>query len=152
MKKLITLLIFLSLASCNKDAKANKDNEIDTLQLTKDNDLLFLEVTINDKKANLLLDTGANLSALDSSNSKKYGYSVEEDMLSSIAGIGGTASGIIVTDAKVLYDGKLKIEPEFKALKLKNIHHKIDGILGSDYLIKNSATVDYKNSLLILKD
>jgi len=113
---------------------------------------LFLECTINEKKALFLVDTGSALSIIDINQIEKYGLIVKPKLGNAvISGLGlGTAQNInYVSYVKFKISGRL-FRPLFYGADLNNLNKsfakkeiKICGILGGDFLKQYRAVINY---------
>ena len=124
---------------------------------------LFIKGHINKKKVNLLLDTGASKTVFDINRisrfirkSKKNYNSFE----SRSTGLGTNTMESQFTTAKEFRISELVL-PDYCVILLNMAHvnesyatlgiDPIDGVLGSDILMKYSAVIDYKKKLLKLR-
>jgi len=117
-----------------------------------------LEVKMNSKPFNMILDTGASGSVLDIESSKNAGFKLTSTKKES-----GCVGGV---PSKIYELSKMKLEIDdyqinnFKIMAVDFSHinnamnkegaNKIDGVLGVDLLTKYSALIDYKSSTLFL--
>ena len=122
----------------------------------------MIKLYINRKVANVIIDTGASATVFDKKRILKYvsdsSMVVEHDNLSS--GLGTNTMKSQFTTLKKIKIGELKIE-DYKAVLLdlshvnKSYHQvgltPIDGVLGSDILLKHKAVIDYAKQNLRLK-
>ena len=122
---------------------------------------LMLKLYINRKVANVIIDTGASATVFDQKRILNYittGTVAEHDNLSS--GLGTNTMKSQFTTLKKLKIGDLKID-DYKVVLLdlshvnKSYHQvgltPIDGVLGSDILLKHRAVIDYAKKRLKLK-
>ncbi len=131
------------------------------LSIGEDGYHLMIKLYINRKVANVIIDTGASATVFDKKRILKYltDKSVEEhDNLSS--GLGTNTMKSQSTTLKKIRIGDLKID-DYKAVLLdlshvnKSYHQvglgPIDGVLGSDILLRHKAIIDYAKQRLKLK-
>jgi len=161
MKRMVILIsLLLILASFRpeqlKTSKSiSKDKTPKTIALIHHKYLYFVPIKLNNRNANLLLDTGAAASLLDINQSDKYKFTFNETD-SRLAGIGGLSSRYNVANCKFEHDSiMLKVYPFGANLKLVVESFDADGmpivgVLGSDFLRSNDAIIDYKNKELII--
>jgi hypothetical protein len=122
---------------------------------------LMIKIKINQKTANLIIDTGASKTVLDKSLILKFvsdGTFEAHDKLSS--GLGTNTMESQTTTIKKIQIGELVIT-DYKAVLLDLSHvnesyeqiglKPIDGVLGSDILMKYNAVIDYEKRILKLK-
>lgn len=121
----------------------------------------MMKVHINRKTANLVIDTGASKTVLDKSLILKFvrdGKFEVHDKLSS--GLGTNTMESQTTMIKKIKIGDLVIN-DYKAVLLDLSHvnesykqiglKPIDGVLGSDILLKYNAVIDYEKRIVKLK-
>ncbi len=122
---------------------------------------LMVKLYINRKVARVIIDTGASATVFDKTRILKYITDTtvkEHDNLSS--GLGTNSMKSHFTTLKKVRIGELKIT-DYKAVLLdlshvnKSYHQvgltPIDGVLGSDILLKHKAIIDYASQKLKLK-
>lgn len=122
---------------------------------------LMIKLYINRKVANVIIDTGASATVFDQKRILKYittSTVTEHDNLSS--GLGTNTMKSQFTTLKKVKIGELKIA-DYKAVLLDLSHVNksyrqvglmpIDGVLGSDILLKHHAVIDYAKQRLKLK-
>lgn len=145
MRKLIPIIALLILASCGKS-----EPEPNQIRFAKVNSLPIIEVTINGKNARLLVDTGASQSLLDVTASQRYGFNAFE-VDDEFHGIGGVSTVFEVNKATVRYRDSL-LNANFKAADLGHLRRSygISGIVGSDWLRKRAAQINYSNNMITL--
>ena len=131
-----------------KRINKNKISFFETLNLTG---LPVITMESNNKKINLLLDTGSNASFINSQIVDEL-YSIEligEQQF--VTGINNKECETKQYNIELLYNGNTFVN-EFKAFDFKasfgHIMEKtgvnIDGIIGSDFLKKYKYIIDYK--------
>lgn len=113
---------------------------------------------LNGKMAYFLLDTGSDLTILNTKSAKKYGFKIIQGRSRAmmIEGLGGSHRDFKrATGLKLFMDESL-IYTHFFAFDLTNIinslhthtHMKIVGIIGSDVMRKYGFKIDYGNKLV----
>ncbi|MEO6884437.1 MAG: retropepsin-like aspartic protease [Bacteroidia bacterium] len=121
---------------------------------------LLINVKINNKKASLIVDTGASSTVLDKEKIKKFADKkkfIDNDKLSTGLGTSSMKSKKTILEKIIFGTLEVKKYPtllldlshvnkSYKSIGLK----PIDGILGSDLLLKYNAIIDYKKKILIL--
>jgi len=128
-----------------------------TIALVHDGQLYFIRVKLNNKRANLLIDTGAAASLLDINQADNYDFTFNKTE-QTFTGVGGLTDRYIVRHCKFDHDStSLPVYPFGADLKhvVESFNQKgitIVGILGSDFLRKNDAIIDYKRKQLILNN
>jgi hypothetical protein len=122
---------------------------------------LMIKIYVNDKAANVIIDTGASNTVFDKKRILKYVTDKKistYDKLSS--GLGTNKMKSHFTTIKKLKIGDLKMV-DYKTVLLDLSHvnksyrqvglAKVEGVLGSDILLKYKALIDYENKILKLK-
>ncbi len=122
---------------------------------------LMIKLVLNKKSANVIIDTGASKTVFDKKQILKYGANKKFDQLDSLSsGLGTNTMKSHFTILKKMKIGSLEIE-DFKIVLLDLSHvnksykevglPQIDGVLGSDLLLKYNAVIDYGQKKLKLK-
>lgn len=148
MKKINSLLIILVLfISCNKSSeyyKFFKNNEIK---------IPIVEKTIGGKSYNFIVDSGANISLIDSTwynnNTDLFKYEgTSEIWMTGVSGIIKSNTVIISTkvDSNLMYFATSDLTSVIKALREQKI--EVIGLLGSEYLQHNKLILDYNKKAL----
>jgi hypothetical protein len=122
---------------------------------------ILVDLKINEKKANILIDTGASSTVLDASRLERFVPDAKLKELNKLSTGLGTSSmqghSILINEMEL---GVLKItsftttvldlsnvNASYKMMKLK----PIDGVLGGDILNKYKAVIDYRKKILMLE-
>jgi hypothetical protein len=149
MKKISILIIILLISSIffikNKSPKVipfkNSHNE--------DIRIPIIQKDINNEEVLFILDSGANISIIDSTwyYNNKHMFTEAEDVNMVLTGI----SGVVSINSKIIYT---KIDEDYVVFAITDLvpvtqnlsrqGFKIVGILGSDYLKDNNLIIDYK--------
>jgi hypothetical protein len=131
------------------------------LSLDADGFHLMIKIKINGKNANLIIDTGASKTVLDTTRVSKY---VKEndfkthDKLSS--GLGTNTMQSQTTKLKKIQIGDLEIlDYTTVLLDLSHVNGSyqqiglkpVEGVLGSDILLQYNAVIDYEKKIVKLK-
>jgi predicted aspartyl protease len=124
---------------------------------------LFVDAELNGKLANLLIDTGASKTVFDINRISKFVRKRKKSFESFeklSTGLGTNTMKSHFTTVKKFGIGELIIE-NFQVILLDMAHvnqsydtlglKPIDGVLGSDLLMKHKAVIDYEKALLKLK-
>lgn len=150
------LLILTSFTLSQKKPKSiAKEKTQKTIALIRHKYLYFIQIKLNNKNANLLIDTGSTNSLLDINQSKKYKFDYAVT-LDNFTGIGGSATRYRVKNYNFNHDSTtLKIRPLGADLLhineiLADDKILITGILGSDFFTVNNVIIDFKNNQLII--
>ena len=121
---------------------------------------VFLRVKVGRYASNLLLDTGASKTVFDHQAILRFIRDKEiKEYDSQSVGLGSSGIKTEVAVIKNLRFGELKLkEFEVAVLDLSHVNHTykqikiepIDGVLGSDFLMKYQAVINYKKAELQL--
>lgn len=135
---------------------------ISVIELEPESYHLFIEGMINGKSVNLLVDTGASKTVFDINRISNYVRKRKKSFESfekQTTGLGTNTMESHFTKLKKISIGKLEIL-NFKAILLDLTHvnqsyqlinqRPIDGVFGSDLLMKYKAVIDYKKRILKL--
>lgn len=149
MKKISILIIILLISNIllikNRSPKVipfkNSHNE--------DIRIPIIQKDINNEKVLFILDSGANISIIDSTwyYNNKHMFTEAEDINMVLTGI----SGVVSINSKIIYT---EIDEDYVVFTITDLipvtqnlsrqGFKIVGILGSDYLKDNNLIIDYK--------
>lgn len=121
-------------------------------------DLTFkpiIEVTLNGQKAYFMIDTGSDVTILNSRDTRKYGFGIVRRAFSkhTLVGMGGSVSTIYSTYDVELQVGSSEVFNRYLAHDLsqvvkrleEKINIKISGIIGSDLMKRYGFVIDYAN-------
>jgi hypothetical protein len=114
--------------------------------------LLFVRLNINGKGGHFLVDTGANISALDIKQMDEYSFG-HNDVDSPVTGVGGKWIIYEATNVIVDYNGEI-LDINFTVNDLTHVREALSeyvnllGIIGGDFLIKNNMIIDYKENIM----
>jgi predicted aspartyl protease len=163
-KIIIIIAVGVLLQSCSiyKVSKLAKQGSVsNTVYFTQIpfnyyHDFIFVEVTINDKKYNFFLDTGAEISAIGQHIKDEIDFKV-------IASSKVSATSKTKRDYEFIQLPKISISNvdfENTGAIIADLSHfeklvgcvKVDGIIGNNLLRKSVWQIDYKNKKLIITD
>lgn len=134
---------------------------IEILELEADSYHILVYCEIDKTKALFVIDTGASKTVLDSNFENINIQSVLSSSESETAGIGGNAFDVELVQISDFSINEFYLETLNVALidlsgvnKMYNKHCdiSISGLLGSDFLLKNNACIDYFKKVLILEN
>jgi hypothetical protein len=121
---------------------------------------VIIEASLNGKKANFLVDTGADISVIDKNQLKRFGirYTDSSNPRGHAVGFNGSTEKIIQLRNVDLQLGEIFTHNHVFALDLSGIVNfinqktnvKIAGIIGADILMKYKTIIDYDQKSLIL--
>lgn len=93
---------------------------------------LIIEVIVNDKKAFMLIDTGASVGFMDSKQRKDYGLIPGKDFQGSLVGAGGAIHNVKHCNTMAEFQGK--IIPQFLLADISDIVKSIKRETGIEIL------------------
>ena len=124
--------------------------------------ILYFTCKINNKKANLIIDTGASRTCIDEKSYYKFIGNNKENIIQKdikTAGIGTNKMTSKLTQINIIKINKLSINNcKVFITDLSNVNAvfndkiSIDGILGNDFLVQYNAIIDYYKNTLKLRD
>jgi hypothetical protein len=116
---------------------------------------IYVKVCIADRDLDFILDTGAGGTSLDLSIAKQLGVRLGNTFTVGGAGAGRVA-GAQVADASVTLAGSSIMQPIATAIDFSGLPpregHRIDGILGYDFVARYVVAIDYARSELRIYD
>lgn len=137
------------------------DIKIRLLDIEGDGKHLIVNAKVNEKPARLLIDTGASRTVFDFNRIHLFEKGKKPELHSKVSsGLGTSTMESHVITLKSLHFGKLAIKNYSTVLldlshvndSYKRIRKKpIDGVIGSDLLLKYKAVVDYRKLSLTLE-
>jgi hypothetical protein len=117
--------------------------------------MFYIEVIINNKKANLIIDTGAAYTLFDISQANKYGFKPIDTNIELI-GLGGKRKRYALKNCSVLHEESPLLLKAYGA-DMQDLTDSFSvnglpilGIIGSDYFTMANAVIDYRNKKLLL--
>lgn len=132
--------------------------KIDIREIEKKNYHLFVNLHIGGKPCRLLLDTGASKTVFDATQVLKF---VKEDKIelneSKSVGLGVSEMETRIAKLKDLKIGRAAFKKmEVAVLNISHVNEtyrlieipEIDGVLGSDFLMRYDAVINYKKAIL----
>lgn len=116
------------------------------------NNMPIITLNYKDRELNFLIDSGSNISLINSLSLKRMVVETNLSMIS-IGGIGGAIEKaihlkLVLHKNKTLYECEFytsNMENTFKQVGESGVH--IDGIIGNDFLLKNKIIIDYDKQL-----
>jgi predicted aspartyl protease len=134
--------------------------KLDIIEIERHNFHVFIELNIAEKNCRLLLDTGASKTVFDTEKVLRFVKEVKiKANESKSVGLGVIEMETKVVNLKKIQLGKLCIKKmEVAVLSISHVNTtyqllnipKIDGVLGSDFLMKYKAVIDYDKGILRL--
>ena len=122
---------------------------------------LMIKIKINNKLSNLIIDTGASKTVFDKHRIKNFVSEKKFDTHDKLSGGLGTNSmeSQLVTLKKIKIGEVEILNYHTILLDLSHVNQSyeqiglkpIDGVLGSDVLLKYNAVIDYEKKILKLK-
>lgn len=121
---------------------------------------IMVEIMFNKKHiGNLVVDTGASKTIIDQNFAQQFVYDIEDLDTEDSSGINGQIQGAKTGTIAQINFGDMQIT-DYKCLMLDLSHinsiyekmgkPKIAGLIGSDFLIKHGAIINYKKQTLTI--
>jgi hypothetical protein len=151
--KTLLLLILVTIFGC-KDPDKPLPGHIPFILV---NNIPVVEGTLNGKKVNLIVDSGASISVLDLNQQKSLRFMSYESS-STAVGYGGVANFRAAQGIDLVLGDSIQVKTDFRAQDLSALVSmikndqgvRISGILGSDVWKNLHAVIDYRNQVLIV--
>lgn len=118
--------------------------------------IIIVEAYVNDKWSKFIVDTGASVSLLDFTQSKKYNFTYSIDADNRLTGFGGRSRLMKTSGVSFAMRGALTDQSfRFSASDLSSLNavlsqsqQRVLGILGNDFLQSHGAIIDYQKKKL----
>ena len=170
MKQFIFLFLLTVLFGCTGNKKVNESplaNGTDTVMVSKGYDEVKLfktrtghitaTISVNGKPCVFLIDTGGGATLIDKSKRQKFG--LEASKTGDYAAGIGSVSALVRTSATFQINGYDIEEKDLYLMDIsyinsefrKNHARLVDGVLGTDFLDKYGAVIDYAQQRLYLR-
>lgn len=152
MFRYIILIFVFLLISCEN--KNNEINEFKTSIFNIENNIPVITVKLNNKKVNLIIDTGSELSIIDEKYYKKNNdFNVIDSTMININTLNGEQINKVYIINGIVNDS---INIKLYTMDISNVINDmfikqqifIDGIIGVDFLYENNLIIDFKNKTL----
>ncbi len=140
---------------------AKKVTKLKLVELAENNYHIFLTVKTNGKRNTFILDTGASGSVVDLNYYTNSLDAKHKTINQEVRGLHSTQSQTHVGKLKILEIGVLQfknvkvscidLSHVNQAYKLRDLKLKVNGIIGSDLLVKIGAIIDYKTMELLVR-
>ena len=116
---------------------------------------IYLKACVGGQELDFILDTGAGNTSLDLNTAKRLGVKLGATF--SVGGAGPSrVSAARVDDASVSIEGSSITQPVVSAIDLSRLPrlegHRIDGILGYDFISRYVVAIDYARHELRIYD
>jgi hypothetical protein len=116
---------------------------------------VYVKVCVAEHALEFILDTGAGATSLDLNIARQLGVHLGQTFTVGGAGAGRVA-GARVENASVALDGLSIVQPIATAIDLSRLSpregHRMDGILGYDFIARYVLAIDYERSELRIYD
>ncbi len=170
MKQIILFFLFTIIVGCTGNKKT--DNRpiavgTDSVMISRGYDEVDLfktrtghitaTLSLNGKPCIFLIDTGGGATLIDKSKRNKFG--LEASKTSDYAAGIGSVSALVRTSATFQINGHDMEEKDLYLMDIsyinsefrKNHSRQVDGVLGTDFLDKYDAVIDYSKRKMFLK-
>ena len=166
----LTIIATVLMLGCTgdkgKDAKTTS-NETDSTFLPKGYDVVELfktrtehittTINVNGKACVFLIDTGGGATLIDEAKMSKYGLT-PSNTRDYAAGIGSknvlvkTSATFQINGQDIKVDDMYMMDISYLNIEFKKNHgRQVDGVLGTDFLAKYGAVIDYAQNKMYLK-
>lgn len=139
-----------------------KVSNLKLVELAEGNYHIFVSVKVNGKKVLFIVDTGASGSVIDKDYYTQKLDSKHKTIKQEVHGLHSTQHETYIGKLKTLEIGKLSLKNiPISCIDLSHINNaykqrqlklKINGIIGSDLLLKHGIVIDYKKMELRIED
>ena len=146
----IFICMIILLGSGCAGISANKTRRVAVpFTMTKNDDLL-IKAKINDKDVCFIVDTAAGTSTIHKKDIEYLGLKLGKSS-NELRGLGTSSYTMHEVNVPVMSLGGMKfLKPSFIAVELHNIGVN-NGLLGSLFLRKHDAIIDFKKNIIFLK-
>ena len=126
-----------------------------TIPIDVYNNHVFVKVCVGERPLDLILDTGAAATYLNLSTAERLGFKLGDRF--DVGGAGpGTVAGAKLEGASVRLAGSTIVQPVTSSLDISRMPpregHRVDGILGADFIGRFVVAIDYVKQQLRLYD
>ena len=114
-------------------------------------------IPVNGKPCLFMIDTGAGATVIDKSKQDRFGLKPTHSSdyaagIGSVSALAGTEAMMTINGHNIQVDSLYLMDISFVNAELKKHQgRKVDGLLGSDFLKKHHAIIDYGKKKLYLK-
>lgn len=114
-------------------------------------------ILVNGKPCLFMIDTGAGATVIDKSKQDRFGLEPTHSSdyaagIGSVSALAGTEAMMTINGHTIKVDSLYLMDISFVNAELKrNKGKKVDGLLGSDFLKKYQAVIDYGKEKIYLK-
>lgn len=132
---------------------------IEIVELEENSFHLITPIQIGSIEGDFIIDTGASITVID--RNTPFTHEPLEDVSEiNSGGVGGEISEVRLVNLPVFRIGQHLLENVHVALidlqyvntlYERHLKRRISGLLGSDFLVRHQAVIDYKNKRMILK-
>ena len=170
MKQIILFALMAAMFGCTSNQKAGNNTAAegtDSVMLSEGYEAVSLfksktghitaTLKVNGKPCVFLIDTGGGATLIDKSKKEKYGLAASRTG-DYAAGIGSrsplvkTSATLQVNENELEVDDLYLMDIAYLNSEFKKYHaRQVDGVLGTDFLEKYQAVIDYSQSKLYLK-
>ncbi|MEP1034994.1 aspartyl protease family protein [Ekhidna sp.] len=131
-------------------------DQLTTVDFEMYHNIIIVEAYVNNKWSKFIVDTGASVSLLDFTQSKKYDFTYSIDTDNRLTGFGGKTRLMRTSEVSFTMKGALTDRPfSFSASDLSGLNtilsqsqQRVLGILGNDFLQSHGAIIDYRRKKL----
>ena len=162
----LTIILLISCGKGNNTGKiAFSTTDQDSIMNLHDHEELNLFITptghittsilVNGKPCLFMIDTGAGATVIDRTKQDRFGLKLTHSSdyaagIGSVSALAGTEAMMTINGQQIKVDSLYLMDISFVNAELKkNQGRKVDGLLGSDFLKKHHAIIDYGKKKII---
>ncbi|WP_436515357.1 aspartyl protease family protein [Ekhidna sp. To15] len=158
-RKLLILIVYLIiLGGCSRVLDVPTDQGNTAVDFEVYHNIIIVEAYVNDKWSKFIVDTGASISLLDFTQSKKYNFTYFIDVDNRLMGFGGRSRLMRTSEVSFAIKGASWDRSfSFSASDLSGLNsilsqsqQRVLGILGNDFLESHGAIIDYQKKKLLM--
>ncbi len=157
-KTVILVLLTLVANGCAQNMILASEDENRSIDFKMHHNIIVVEAYVNDRWSKFIVDTGASVSLLDFTQSKKYNFTYSIDTENRLTGFGGRSRLMKTSEVSFSMEGVLNDQLyRFSASDLSGLNsilsqsqQRVLGILGNDFLQTHGAIIDYRRKKLLI--
>lgn len=154
----ISILALTILSGCSRELDISDDEPNTSVDFEMYHNIIIVEAYVNSKWSKFIIDTGASVSLLDFTQSKKYNFSYSVDTDHRLTGFGGRSRLMRTSEVSFALKGAFRDRSfSFSASDLSGLNsilsksqQRVLGILGNDFLESHGAIIDYQKKKLLM--
>ena len=154
----VAILSLVLLSGCSRELDITAQENNTAVDFEMYHNIIIVEAYVNNKWSKFIIDTGASVSLLDFTQSKKYNFSYSVDADQRLTGFGGRSKLMRTSEVSFAIKGVMQDRSySFSASDLSGLNsilsrsqQRVLGILGNDFLESHGAIIDYQKKKLLI--